>query len=177
MSARTLMTPNPAVVTGEDSIRHAAQVMRDRDVGMVPVVDDRAHMHLRGVITDRDIAIRCAAEHHGGECRVENHMTRGNLDTVSTDTSAGEVIQLMERDQVRRVMVTEGGRLVGVIAQADLALKAGPLEPLRVEAMLERLSAPRMKDSGRSSRSSTMPSAATPRWMPTRSSSRPPTAG
>ena len=55
------------VVTGEDSIRHAAQVMRDRDVGLVPVVDDRAHMHLRGVITDRDIAIRCAAEHHGGE--------------------------------------------------------------------------------------------------------------
>jgi CBS domain-containing protein len=149
MSARALMTPNPIVVTGEDSIRRAAQVMRDHDVGMVPVVDDRAHMHLRGVITDRDIAIRCAVEHHSGECRVEKHMTWGHLATVSTQAGAGEVIQLMEREQVRRVMVTEGGRLVGVIAQADLALKAGPLEPLRVEALLERISAPRGKDNGR----------------------------
>ena len=149
MSARTLMTPNPFVVTGEDSIRRAAQLMRDRDVGMVPVVDDRAHMHLRGVITDRDIAIRCAAEHHGGECRVEKHMTWGHLATVPAEASAGEVIRLMERDRVRRVMVTEGGRLVGVIAQADLALKAGPLEPLLVEAMLERISAPHLKDGGR----------------------------
>jgi CBS domain-containing protein len=149
MSARTLMTPNPIVMTGEDSVRRAAQAMRDHDVGVVPVVDDRAHMHLRGVITDRDIAIRCAAENHGGGCRVENHMTWGHLDTVSTDASAAEVIQLMERDQVRRVMVTEGGRLVGVIAQADLALKTGPLEPLRVEAMLERISTPNHADSGR----------------------------
>ena len=149
MSARTLMTPNPFVVTGEDSIRRAAQLMRDRDVGMVPVVDDRAHMHLRGVITDRDIAIRCAAEHHGGECRVEKHMTWGHLATVPAEASTGEVIRLMERDRVRRVMVTEGGRLVGVIAQADLALKEGPLEPLLVEAMLERISAPQLRDDGR----------------------------
>ena len=149
MSARTLMTPNPVVVTGEDSIRRAAQVMRDHDVGMVPVVDDRAHMHLRGVITDRDIAIRCAAEHHEGGCRVEKHMTSGHLATVSAQAGAAEVIRLMERDQVRRVMVTDGGRLVGVIAQADVALKAGPLEPLRVEALLERISAPHAKDGGR----------------------------
>ena len=142
MSARALMTPNPVVISGEEPIRRAAQLMRDHDVGMVPVVDDRAHLHLRGVITDRDIAIRCAAEQHGGDCRVEDHMTLGHLDTVSPDAPDAEVIQLMEREQVRRVMVTDGGRLVGVIAQADLALKSGPLEPLRVEAMLERISAP-----------------------------------
>jgi CBS domain-containing protein len=163
MSARTLMTPNPVVVTGEDSIRRAAQVMRDRDVGMVPVVDDRAHLHLRGVITDRDIAIRCAAEHPGGECRVESHMTRGHLATVSTEASAGEVIRLMERDQVRRVIVTEGGRVVGVIAQADLALKAGPMEPLRVEAMLERISAPSEKHRGRPASRPVAAEAASPR--------------
>jgi CBS domain-containing protein len=142
MSARALMTADPAVVTGEETVRRAAQVMRDRGVGLVPVVDDRAHMHLRGVITDRDIAIRCAAEWHGGDCRVEDHMTIGHLDTVPAEASAAEVIHLMERDQVRRVLVTDCGRLVGVISQADLALKTGPLEPLRVEALLERISAP-----------------------------------
>lgn len=140
MSARALMTPFPVVVTGEDNVRQAARLMRDRDIGLLPVVDDRAHMHLRGVITDRDIVIRCVAEHHGGDCRVEQHMTWGHLDTVTADASTLEVIQLMERDQVRRVMVTDGGRLVGVIAQADVALKAGPMEPLRVEALLERIS-------------------------------------
>jgi CBS domain-containing protein len=151
MSARALMTTNPVVIAGEEPIRRAARLMRDHDVGMVPVVDDRAHMHLRGVITDRDIAIRCAAEDHGGDCRVEDHMTKGHLDTVSPDASAAEIIQLMERDQVRRVMVTEGGRLIGVIAQADLALKSGPLEPLRVEALLERISAPAVRAAARPS--------------------------
>ena len=143
MSARALMTASPVVVTGEESVRRAARLMREHDIGIVPVVDDRAHMHLCGVITDRDIAIRCAAEHHPAECRVHDHMTRGHLDTVPVDASTEEVIRLMERDQVRRIMVTSGGRLVGVISQADVALKAGPLEPTRVEAVLERISTPR----------------------------------
>ena len=108
MSARSLMTANPVVVTGKESIRRAAQLMRDHDVGMVPVVDDRAHMHVRGVITDRDIAIRCAAEHHPAECSVNDHMTMGHLDTVALDASTEEVIRLMERDQVRRILVTSG---------------------------------------------------------------------
>ena len=142
MNARNLMTPNPQVVTGADTTRHAARLMRENNVGIVPVVDDLAHMHLRGVITDRDIAIRCVAEPPHGECLVERHMTTGHLGTVTPEADVAEVIRLMERDQVRRVMVTEGGRLVGVIAQADLALRDGPLQPLRVEAALERISAP-----------------------------------
>lgn len=141
MTARALMTPNPVVVTGEDTLLRAACLMRYCEVGMVPVVDDRAHMHLRGVLTDRDIAIRCVAEHHDRPCRVEDHMTSGHLATVAADASAVEVIQTMEREQVRRVLVTEGGRLVGVISQANVALEAGPMEPLRVEALLERISA------------------------------------
>lgn len=141
MTARELMTPNPSVVTGDETIPHVARMMRDRDVGLIPVVDDRAHMHLRGVITDRDIAIRCVAENHPGTCRAEDHMSVAHLDTVSPDASVSEVMHLMERDQLRRIMVTQGGRLVGVIAQADLALKEGPLEPFRVETVLERISA------------------------------------
>lgn len=142
MNARALMTTNPQVVTGEDTVRHAARAMRDRGVGLLPVVDDRAHMHLRGVITDRDIVVRCVSEPPHGECQVEDHMTVAHLDTASPDATVQEVIARMERAQVRRLMVVEAGRLVGVIAQADLALKEGPLEPLRVEALLESISAP-----------------------------------
>ena len=142
MKARDLMSPHPFVVTGDERIATAAGLMRDRNVGMVPVVDDRAHMHLRGVITDRDIVVRCVAEHHSRECRVEDHMTGAHLRTVTADADVGEVVAKMMGDQIRRILVTEGGRLMGVIAQADLALKAGPLEPLRVEEVLERISAP-----------------------------------
>jgi CBS domain-containing protein len=145
MLARDLMTPNPCVVTADDPVSHAAQLMRDENVGSLPVVDDRTRMHVAGVITDRDIVVRCVAARHSGECQVGDHMTTDRLDTVTPDTAATEVIRMMERDQVRRVLVTEGGRLVGIIAQADLALKDGPLEPLVVERVLERVSAPSVR--------------------------------
>jgi len=60
MVARELMTPEPRVVTGSDPVSHVARLMRDFDIGMVPVVDDAAHRHARGVITDRDIVVRAS---------------------------------------------------------------------------------------------------------------------
>lgn len=143
MKARDIMTPNPAVVTPDSPIALAAEIMLDLDIGMVPVVDDRVHMHLAGVITDRDIAIRCVARRHGPTCRVRAHMTAGDLRVVEASAGVGEVIAVMEQDRVRRVpVVDEAERVVGVIAQADLATKLGPREPLRVERLVERLSEP-----------------------------------
>lgn len=143
MKARDLMTANPISVTGDEPISRAAQLMRDWNIGLLPVVDDRAHMHLRGVITDRDIAVRCVAERHPEGCDVERHMSQGHLVSVAAGADVSEVMRVMEREQVRRVPITEGGRLVGIVAQADLALKEGPLEPLRVEEVLERISSPK----------------------------------
>jgi len=145
MKARDLMTPDPAVVTLDQSLSDAALIMRDLDVGIVPVVDNPSSRNLRGVITDRDIAVRHVAERHLEDCPVSAHMTSGPLDTVSPEADASEVMELMMRDQVRRVLVTEGDRLVGVIAQADLALKEGEVEPIEVERVLERVSAPSVK--------------------------------
>lgn len=142
MLARDLMTPDPKVVTAGDPLANAAIIMRDMDVGSVPVVDDLAHMHPVGVITDRDIVLRCVAERHGDACRVRDHMTYGPLAAVGATSLASEAILKMKANQVRRVLVTENGRLVGIIAQADLALKEGPLAPLVVEQVLERVSAP-----------------------------------
>lgn len=142
MRARDLMTPNPRVVTGDTPLSEAARLMRDLNVGLIPVVDDLAHMHLRGVITDRDIVVRHVAERHPQDCRISDHMSAGRMDTVTPDADVSEVMALMERDQVRRILVAEGGRLVGIIAQADLALKEGRIEPLKVEEVLERVSAP-----------------------------------
>ena len=143
MQARDVMTPNPEVLTPDEPVSRAAQLMRDIDVGIIPVVDDRTSMRPVGVITDRDIAVRHVADLHGEQCRVGDHMTRDRLDAVRPDTDVHEVLECMKREQVRRVLVVdEGDRLVGIIAQADIARKEGPEHPEHVEEVLERISEP-----------------------------------
>lgn len=122
MKAREIMTRNPECVTRDDSITRAAQIMRDLDVGFVPVVNDSSSMRLQGVITDRDIAIRHVADNHGDSCKVGDHMTSGEIRSVAPDDDVDDVLKAMQREQVRRIPVLEGDqRLVGVIAQADIA--------------------------------------------------------
>src|SRR3990172_1110464 len=123
MKARELMTSNPECVTRDDSPQHAAQLMRDHDIGFVPVVDDQTTMRLSGVITDRDIAIRAVAEGWAGG-RVGDAMSSGGLRTVHPDDNDKDVLRVMQDAQVRRIpVVDEGERLVGVIAQADIAIR------------------------------------------------------
>lgn len=143
MKARDIMTQNPEVVTSKDTVTQAARVMRDMDVGIVPVVEDRSKMDIKGVITDRDIAVRHVAEGHEQQCSVSDHMSSDHLDSVTPDSDVHDVMRLMKRDQVRRVPVVEdGNRVVGIIAQADLAVEEGPREPEEVEETIEKISEP-----------------------------------
>jgi len=143
MKARDLMTENPEFVTPDEPITRAAQIMRDIDVGMVPVVDSPESRRLQGVITDRDIAIRHVAAGHTRECRVRDEMTSGRIGTVRPDTDEEEVIRIMEREQVRRLpVVDEENRLVGIIAQADIATRLGRSKPEKVEELVEKISEP-----------------------------------
>jgi CBS domain-containing protein len=121
MKARDIMTPDPECVTRDDSLQRAAEIMRDVDIGAVPVVADRSSKKLVGIITDRDITVRHVAGDNRGECRVGDHMTSGRLFTVSPDDDTSRVLDRMKSEQVRRIPVTEGDRLVGIIAQADIA--------------------------------------------------------
>lgn len=149
VKARDLMTRSPAAVTPHEPIARAAEIMHDLDVGIVPVVDNQSSKRLLGVITDRDITVRCVAKKHGSGCSVKDHMTSQHLDTVHCEDDASTVISLMEREQVRRIPVVSGdNRLEGIIAQADLARKLGPKEPLKVEEVLERVSAAHASLSG-----------------------------
>jgi CBS domain-containing protein len=144
MKANQLMEKSLCVVTPGDRLSKAAGLMRDRSVGLIPVVDDPKTMHLEGVITDRDIAVRCVGSDHDGMCRVSDHMTANHLVTARPDATAEDVIELMENAQVRRIPVVGDGQLLeGIIAQADLATKYGPENPRRLEQMLERISQPR----------------------------------
>jgi len=119
--ARDIMTANPQVITADDSVTRAAEIMRDSDVGVVPVVEDQSSMRLAGLVTDRDIAVRVVAEgRNSGDLRARDVMSSG-ISTVRPDDDVNRVMELMKREQVRRVPVCEGDRLVGIIAQADVA--------------------------------------------------------
>jgi CBS domain-containing protein len=140
MKARELMTANPECVTRDDSLQRAAQIMRDHDTGFVPVVDDHDSRRLSGVITDRDIAIRAVAEGWTGG-RVGDAMSSGSIRTVSPDDSEKDVLRAMQDAQVRRIPVVEDGeRLVGVIAQADIATRE--VGDKKVGETVERISEP-----------------------------------
>lgn len=143
MKARELMTENPECLTEDDTVQKAAQRMRELDVGLMPVVDDANNRRLRGVITDRDIATRHVAEgHDSGECRVGNEMTKDNLYTVTPDDDQNTVMERMKAGQVRRVPVMEEDRIVGIIAQADLALDTSADSAEEVERTVEKISEP-----------------------------------
>jgi CBS domain-containing protein len=120
MKARDIMTSNPRVVTASDSISRVAEIMREADVGVVPVVEDSGSMRLAGLVTDRDIAVRVVAEGRDGNVNVRDVMS-SRPKSVGPDDDVNRVTELMKAEQVRRIPVCEGDRLVGIIAQADVA--------------------------------------------------------
>jgi CBS domain-containing protein len=143
MFARDLMTPLPAVIAAGDTIADAAELMRVRGVGMLPVVENLENRRLVGVITDRDIVLRHVAPGHGAGARIREHMTREPLATVLPVSSVEEIAEMMSRHQVRRVpVVDEAGVVVGIVAAADLALAVGPKDPQLVERVIAAVSRP-----------------------------------
>jgi CBS domain-containing protein len=120
MKARDIMTANPRTVTPDDTVTRAAEIMREADVGVVPVVEDTGSMRLAGLVTDRDIAVRIVAEGRDNKATVREIMSSG-LATVRPDDDLNRVTELMKTEQVRRIPVCDGDRLVGIIAQADVA--------------------------------------------------------
>lgn len=143
MKARDLMTSDPFAVIPSDSVTRAAELMRNVGIGALPVVQEQDSLLLMGIITDRDLVVRCMADGHGPSCTVWSHMTELPLQTVEPDDDEALVIEKMERAQVRRIpVVSADNKLLGIIAQADIARKLGPTEPQIVDEVLERISAP-----------------------------------
>jgi CBS domain-containing protein len=121
MKIQDIMTKNPSCVTPDATIREAALVMKRDDVGIVPVVEGKGTRRLVGLVTDRDIAIRCVAEGKDGSCRVRDAMSHDDLATCTPNDDIDNAMSTMSREQVRRIpIVDERGSLVGIVSQADL---------------------------------------------------------
>jgi CBS domain-containing protein len=118
-SIRDLMTENPCAVDAEKSVAYAAKMMRDEDVGLAPIVEGNK---LIGTLTDRDVAIRVVAEGKDPEQTTVREVASTNVVTIDPQQDLDEALRLMAKHQVRRLpVVEEDGRLVGVVAQADVA--------------------------------------------------------
>ena len=118
-SIRDVMTSNPCTIDAEKSVAYAAKMMRDEDVGLAPIVEDDK---LIGMLTDRDIAVRVAAEGRDpGQVKVRD-VASSQLVTIDPQQDLDEALRIMAKHQVRRLaVVEEDGKLVGVVAQADVA--------------------------------------------------------
>ena len=117
-----VMTDRPRVVTPETTVSEAAQLMKNDDIGSLPILDGE---QLAGVVTDRDIVIRAIAEGKDPRGMPVREVASRDLVTVHADEELSTALQLMASQQVRRLpVVDDDGRLVGILAQADLAVAA-----------------------------------------------------
>jgi CBS domain-containing protein len=140
MRVGEIMTHHPYCIGQDEPIQHAAQRMKTHNVGALPVCDgDR----LTGIITDRDIAIECISAGDHGECWVKSHMTADPIST-SPEMDALEALDMMAREQVRRLCVTEGDKVVGIVSLGDLAVRLS--EEAEVAKALKQISQPVRSD-------------------------------
>jgi CBS domain-containing protein len=119
-SVRDAMTEDPRSIGASASVVEAARLMREEHVGSLPITEDE---QLVGMITDRDITTRVVAEAADLEMTLVGDVYSRDPISVEPDKDLEEALRLMARHQVRRLPVVEHGRLVGIVAQADIALR------------------------------------------------------
>lgn len=146
MKAQDIMSRNPATVTPETAVADAARLMKRENIGIVPVVESEGSRRLVGLLTDRDIAIRAVAEGRDGTTTSVGHIMSSDVRSCAPDDSVDDVMDVMGREQVRRVpIVDERGTLVGIVAQADIVLEAR--NDKKAEKTVEKISKPTGKRS------------------------------
>ena len=121
-SVKDAMTANPRTISGDTPVVDAARVMRDENVGSLPLVEGG---RLVGTLTDRDIIVRVIADGRDPHSVSAGEIASRDLVTVDPQQNLDDALRLMAQHQVRRIpVVEEDGRLVGVVAQADVAQEA-----------------------------------------------------
>jgi CBS domain-containing protein len=144
---RDIMTKDPVCCLGSDTLSAAAQLMRDNDVGVLPLVLSQSTKTLAGIVTDRDLAMRVVAE--GRDPRkstVEQIMSRPIV-ICSPDDDYERVVHLMERHQLRRIpQVEKNGRVVGIVSQGDVALRVH--DDAKTSEVLTEISRPTLAPAG-----------------------------
>ncbi len=136
-----VMTPDPTTALPTDTVEHIAQLMKQEDIGPVPVVENQQTKKLIGIVTDRDLALKVvAAGRDPKHTQVEEIMSRELL-TCHPGDDLQKAMDAMSAHQVRRIPVVDNrGAIVGIIAQADVATRVQ--EPDKTAEVVEEISRP-----------------------------------
>jgi CBS domain-containing protein len=143
MRVHQIMTPDPACCTPQSTAQEVAVLMREHDCGSIPVIDNLQTRRLVGTVTDRDLTVRGIANGKGPDTPVRDLMTNDPI-SAGTEDEVEVVREVMIAQQVRRVpVVDENGTVVGIVAQADIALEEGAASDQEVGRIVEAISDPR----------------------------------
>jgi CBS domain-containing protein len=119
-----IMTPDPVSCEPNDPIKKAAKIMKQHDVGAVPVVESQASKRVTGIVTDRDIVVKVVAEDRTVEQATVRDAMTSSLVACRLDDDVEQAQRLMAERQIRRMpVVDDAGRLCGIIALADIATR------------------------------------------------------
>ncbi|MDQ2697673.1 MAG: CBS domain-containing protein [Actinomycetota bacterium] len=124
--ARDIMTPAPTCVGENDTLVDAARLMASLDVGALPICGE--DKRLKGMVTDRDIVVKCLAEGGDPATTKAGELGHGKPVTIGADDDISEALEAMKEHQIRRLPVIDGHDLVGIISQADIALSLSAQE-------------------------------------------------
>lgn len=146
MELRDMMTANPAACMPDSSLEEVAEMMIDCDCGMIPIISDDGSNQPIGTITDRDIVVRSLGDGKNPMEMTAGDVMTDNPVTIDEDASHSEAIQLMEQNQLRRLLVIdENGECCGIVSQADLARHTSEQE---VGEVVQHVSRPSSGSSG-----------------------------
>lgn len=115
-----IMTKDIITVDVEDSLYQAAKLMKQYNIGFIPVLDGDV---LAGVVTDRDLVVRGLAENKSEKAKIKEVMTEQCI-AVHPDTTVDEAVQIMSENKIRRLCVVKNNKLAGICAIGDIAVKS-----------------------------------------------------
>jgi CBS domain-containing protein len=120
MIVKDIMSSDVACLKADDSVERAAQLMKQYDVGSIPICNNK---QVVGIVTDRDIAVRSVAQSQDVKCQKVSDIMTSNPVVGTCDMDVHEVAKLMSEKQIRRLPIVENNNLVGMVALGDLSVE------------------------------------------------------
>jgi CBS domain-containing protein len=148
MKARDLMTPDPTSRRPTDNLKAVLEVMRKEDCGMVPITEGNGEHRVVGVVTDRDIALALGERDESPSAVRASEVMTTDIVSCEPDSDIREVSRKMQEAQVRRILIVEGSRLLGVVSTADLARASTQSGKDRVGEEVEKVMEKVSEDTG-----------------------------
>ncbi|MDP9268387.1 MAG: CBS domain-containing protein [Acidobacteriota bacterium] len=153
MKVHEIMTSDPRTATPDTTLLEIATMMKEEDVGVIPIVDDD---RVIGVVSDRDIVLRCVADgKDANDCTAEDVMSTG-VKTIDPESDVDDAARKMAEARIRRLPVAKNGKLVGMLSLGDIAVNASESEEETTAETLEEVSQG-VKGQGRKQRSTSQP--------------------